>query len=267
MNQAGLKTASKGVIFLLFGALLVVWLLNTPPGLLGKADSIGYAVCHRIEARSFSLGDRQMPLCIRCSGMYLGALLGLGYLMVVNPRRGGLPSVGNLILLGALFLAFAVDGLNSLLHLVPGLPSLYEPSHALRLLTGTGMGLVLAVMVFLAVNQTVWQEWNQLPVLGGRWTTLGWIPLALGLAGLVWTQSPVILYPAALISAAGVWFLLGLVYMVFWLILTRQDNRFTSFRQMVFPFLIGLTVALLQILVFDWLRFTLTGTWGGFVFG
>ena len=29
----------------------------------------------------------------------------------------------------------------------------------------------------------------------------------------------------------------------------------------------GLTVALLQILVFDWIRYTLTGTWGGFVFG
>jgi hypothetical protein len=89
----------------------------------------------------------------------------------------------------------------------------------------------------------------------------------LGLALLVWTQSPIILYPAALISAAGVWFLLGLVYMVFWLILTRQDNSFTSPRQMAFPLLIGLTVGLLQILVLDWIRFTLTGTWGGFIFG
>jgi uncharacterized membrane protein len=266
MNGPGTRVASKVIVFVIFGALLIIWLLNTPPGLLGKADAIGYAVCHRIENRSFSLGGRQMPLCIRCSGMYLGMLLGLGYLSIVNPRRGGLPSRGNLAVLGLLFLAFAVDGLNSLLHLIPGLPSFYPPSHLFRLLTGTGMGLVLAVMLFLALNQTAWQEWNPLPVLGGRWTTAGWTFLALGLMGLIWTQNPLILYPAALVSAAGVWFSLSLVYMVFWLILTRQDNRFNSPKQIVIPFVIGLTVALLQILIFDWIRYTLTGTWGGFFF-
>ena len=35
-------------LILLLGILLVVWLILTPPGLLGKADAIGYAVCHRI---------------------------------------------------------------------------------------------------------------------------------------------------------------------------------------------------------------------------
>ncbi len=57
--------------------LLVAWLLNTPNGLLGKADALGYAVCHRIDARSFHIHDRQTPLCSRCTGMYLGAMLGL----------------------------------------------------------------------------------------------------------------------------------------------------------------------------------------------
>src|SRR5512135_3248394 len=69
---------------LLFGG----WLLNTPPGLLGKADAVGYSVCHRIDARSFHIGNRQLPLCVRCTGMYLGAMLGLVYQAFLAPRRG-----------------------------------------------------------------------------------------------------------------------------------------------------------------------------------
>ncbi len=258
---------AKVILSITVGLLFLVWLLYTPPGLLGKADAIGYAVCHRIESRSFYIGGQPMPLCIRCSGMYLGALLGLGYLAVVNPRRGGIPSPGNLVVLGILFLAFAVDGANSLMHLIPGLPSLYEPQHSIRLLTGIGMGLVMAVMLFLSVNQTVWQGWDRRPILGTWRTISGWAFLALLLAGLVWSQNPLILYPAALISAATVWFVLGLVYMVFWLILTRKENRYTSARQLFFPLLIGLGVALAQIFVLDLVRYTLTGTWGGFIFG
>ena len=73
------------------GLLLIGWLLNTPPGLLGKADAIGYAVCHRIDLRSFHLGDRQLPLCARCTGMYLGALLALMFQFFTGRRRSGAP--------------------------------------------------------------------------------------------------------------------------------------------------------------------------------
>jgi len=52
----------KGIVVLAVGLLLLGWLLNTPEGLLGKADAVGYAVCHRIEARSFHLGERPIPL-------------------------------------------------------------------------------------------------------------------------------------------------------------------------------------------------------------
>jgi hypothetical protein len=46
-------------------ALIVfgVWFYIAPPGLLGKADSIGYAICHRIDERSFQIFGRQLPLC------------------------------------------------------------------------------------------------------------------------------------------------------------------------------------------------------------
>src|SRR5512136_675509 len=103
----------KGLIVLAVGILGFGWLLNTPPGLLGKADAIGYAVCHRIDLRSFHLGERPLPLCARCSGMYLAAMLGLTFQTISAPRRGGMPPRRVRIILGLFVVAFAVDGLNS----------------------------------------------------------------------------------------------------------------------------------------------------------
>ena len=41
------KTLKLFLLAMAFG-LVVIWLINTPPGLLGKTDAIAYAICHRI---------------------------------------------------------------------------------------------------------------------------------------------------------------------------------------------------------------------------
>jgi uncharacterized membrane protein len=112
----------KVLIIVVFALTLTAWLLNTPPGLLGKADAIGYAVCHRIDLRSFHLGERQTPLCARCSGMYLGAMLGLIFQGFVGRRRTGTPPWKIIIPTSLLAIAFIIDGSNSFLSLFPGAP-------------------------------------------------------------------------------------------------------------------------------------------------
>ena len=117
----------KGLIPLVVGLFFVGWLFNTPEGLLGKADAIGYAVCHRIDTRSFHLGDHQMPLCARCSGMYLGAVLGLTYQAITSRRKAGVPPWRVMVFLGIFVLAFILDGANSFFSFFPSEISLYEP--------------------------------------------------------------------------------------------------------------------------------------------
>ena len=99
--------------------LFIGWLLNTPSGLLGKADAIGYAVCHRIDLRSFHIGDRQVPLCARCTGMFLGAMLGLCYQSYIGQKRSGAPPAQVIVVLVIFVFAFILDGLNSYVSLIP----------------------------------------------------------------------------------------------------------------------------------------------------
>ena len=257
----------KWLVFLAVGLLLIGWLLNTPEGLLGKADAIGYAVCHRIDIRSFHLGVRQLPLCARCTGMYLGAMLGLAYQQVLGRRRGGMPPRHVLVVLGLFVAAFGVDGVNSYLHLFPGAPSLYQPQNWLRLLTGTGMGLVISAAVFPAFNQTIWKDWDERPALPGLRSLGGLVLLALALDVIVLTENPIVLYPLALISAAGVLVLLTMIYAMILTMVFRVENHFTAFTQLALPLAGGFGMALVQIVLLDWVRFVLTGTWAGFQLG
>ena len=41
----------------------------------------------------------------------------------------------------------------------------------------------------------------------------------------------------------------------------RRENVQLFWRELLLPILIGMTIALLQVLLTAWLRFLLTGTW------
>ncbi|MGE5642019.1 MAG: DUF2085 domain-containing protein [Byssovorax cruenta] len=251
-----------------------VWFSIAPPGLLGKADAVGYAICHRISERSFHIGNRQLPLCARCTGEFFSAAIALLFFPVVSPKRSGMPDWKIGIPLILFFLAFAIDGSNSYLYLLkttaPGafdkIPNLYIPNNTLRLFTGSGMGIALASILYPAFNQSVWV--NSVRERALDWKKLGMlvsIVLVIDLAIL--SENPIVLYPIAFLSVSGVLALLIIVFTLVWLLVMRQENAFASLREMWMPFLAGTTLAFLMITAIDLLRFKLTGTWGGFPLG
>ena len=67
------------------------WFYIAPEGALGKLDAIGYAVCHRIGARSFHIGRPSTALCARCTGEFFSAAIGLVFMGFVSGKRSKLP--------------------------------------------------------------------------------------------------------------------------------------------------------------------------------
>jgi len=267
-----LRSASRYMVVLAAALVLIGWWVNTPAGLLSKADAIGYAVCHQISSRSFHIGNIQLPLCARCTGMYLGAMTGLIFQTAMGGRRRRIPPWRVLIPLILFVIGFGVDGANSYLYLVkevsPGflakIPNLYIPNNTLRLLTGSGMGLGLAAVLLPTFNQTIWSQDDDraaLPTL----KAFGLLVLIQGVLDLlVLTQSPIVLYPVAVISVLGVLVLLTMVYSMLWIILMGEENKFQRLPQLWLPLLAGFTVAMIQTAAVDAVRFWLTGTWSGF---
>jgi uncharacterized membrane protein len=255
---------SRPAIFLLAGVVIVLWLANVPSGLLGKADAVGYAVCHRIDLRSFHLGDRSLPLCARCTGMYLGALLALSYYFIRRSRASLYPGRMIAAVLIVFGLIWAVDGLNSYLHFFPAVIHLYPPSNVLRLVTGVLIGISLATLVYPVFNQVAWRENLSQPVLRSLKELMLLLLLAALLVAAVLSDNPLVLYPLALLSAFSVVGLLTTVYTMLVLTVLRRENRANSWRELVLPLMGGLSLSIIQIGLIDLGRYWLTGTWAGF---
>ena len=87
-----LRPYSRTTIWLvlaLTALILALWMLGTPPGVHGKLDAVGYAVCHQIGERSFMVNGEPLPLCARCTGMYVGVMIGLAYFLLSSTLADG----------------------------------------------------------------------------------------------------------------------------------------------------------------------------------
>jgi len=127
-----------------------------------KLQTIGYSVSHQISIHSFSIGNFTLPLCNRWLDTYLGTFIGLSASFFIVKRRG-LPSK----LIGDYrgFFAWLIDGMNSFLDGLLESSLSYPPNNALRLITGFGLGLCLATIVFILFNYTIWQNTNNISPL------------------------------------------------------------------------------------------------------
>jgi uncharacterized membrane protein len=249
--------------------VMSVWLAFTPGGLLGKADAVGYAVCHRIEVRSFLFpAGRQLPLCARCSGTFLGVLVGLfGPGLLLRRRRAAeFPPLAILSVLLAMSAAWAVDGANSYLHLIPreGLPRVYAPTNFLRLVTGTFHGITMGSLILPVVNATLWQDATAEPTLRTWRHLLALAGVGVALIMMVLSGWAVFLYPLAVLSAAGVITILAAICTVMVATVLRRENVSASFADALPLILLGLIVTFVLIGGIDALRYAFFQTWEGF---
>ncbi len=244
--------------------LIIIFFIQVPPSaLLGKADVVGYAICHRIPERSFFLNGRQLPLCARCTGTFLGALLGLAAILLLRRHRASRFPPAQVLGLLILFIGlWGFDGLNSYMTFFPGAPSLYEPRNWLRLTTGMLNGLALITIVMPIYNFTLWRRTTRERVLKNVWELLAILPVAALLIWLVQAEIDVLLYPLAILSTLGVMVMLVLINSLIATVVLGREGYAQTWRQALIPWTVGVALAILQITAMVLLRAYLTTTFG-----
>jgi uncharacterized membrane protein len=259
-----LTVCAAALLLMFFYAVIEGTLINHDP-LLAAADWTGYALCHRITERSFTINGRQFPLCARCTGMYLGAALTIAALFlagrgkwVLLPRRWlFLTFLGLIALMG-------IDGLNSYSHFFPNAPHLYEPRNWLRLATGMGAGLTLGVIVFAALAQSLWQEPRYAPLVINFREFVSLLALGLVAVMIVLSNQPALLYVLALASTAGLIFIVTALNTAVLGVVLRRDGQAITWLDTIGPLLAGLVLAVLELGAISAVRLTMTGTMTGF---
>ena len=256
------KPSPDAVLATLALVAVVVLTLSAPQGLLDKADRAAYAVCHRLADHSFVIGGRQLPLCARCSGTYLGAFAGLAVLALRGRgRTSRFPSRPHLLVLAVFMLTWVIDGTNSFLALM-GWPHLYEPNNLLRLVTGTLEGIAIAAVLLPALNLTLWRKPDPRRSVGS-WRDLAWLLVGGGAIILaVSSEMDALLLPLALLSGAMIPALLGVLNAMLFLAGAHREGRAEHRREVVAALLIGLALALGEIALIGIAREALTARFG-----
>ncbi len=265
------QTLTKWLVPIAAIIALSGWIYIAPPGLMGKLDAIGYAVCHRLSSHSLFVDGIQFPLCARCTGEFNAAAIALILQGFVSRKKSKLPNRGIIAVLIIFFLAFAIDGSNSYLALLKQsygsafakIPNLYVTTNVERVFTGSGMGIAMASVLYPMYNQTIWRVPEEKPAL--EWPQFG---LLVGIVllfdfGALSNLDPA-LYFIAILSTLGVLALLAMVFSIVWVMIMKQDNAFEHLRQLWLPAVAGLTLAFILIIGIDLFRFNLTHTWTGF---
>ncbi|MCK6629252.1 MAG: DUF2085 domain-containing protein [Anaerolineae bacterium] len=245
--------------------VIAVFLFSPPLTLLDKTQAIGYAVCHQIPARSFHLAGQPLPLCARCTGIYLGALLGIvGMALMRRCHSVEFPPRSLLITLLAFTGLMGIDGVNSYLSFFPKLPHLYEPQNWLRLTTGSLHGLTMSALVFPIINGGFWHasRIKMEPVIKNFRELLLFLGGVMGIILIVLWQQPFLLYPLALLSTLGVLLMLSIPGTMFVLILTRQEGAARTWSDLILPGVMGLAIAILIIEAMGGIRAILIGATG-----
>jgi uncharacterized membrane protein len=245
-----------GILILAALALSTNWILRTPAGCQSKVFAVGASVCHQIPSHSFLNTDLQFPLCARCTGLYLGSAIGIAYFFTQG-KKNLFPKKSILFLLLLLFLLWAGDGVNSFIIALLNKNLIYETTNFTRLVTGFGMGLAMATVLMTLFNMTTWKEGVAQPFLD-HWQQIAGYALAASLTGYLLINSSAFFFKVfAYISIGAVLFIISMLYSIFWIILMRKENSFSSWRSLGVFLIAGFSTAMLQVTLLYWLRASL----------
>ena len=242
-------------------AVILALAIFGPGSFESKLDVLGFGVCHQMVSHSFVIGGHPLPVCARCSGIYLGAFTGLGLLLLLRPRAQGLPAPIMLSILLLMFLTMAADGVNSTFQSLPGGAGLWETTNTLRIITGTLAGVAMSFLLYPLFNNAFWRRelLSDEAVIDRPFELFGYgvaaaVLVALALSSDGDAGAIVVYWVLALASTAGLLLLLTLANTMIVTLVTRREGLIASWQAALLPLTIALALAILELLLLAYLR-------------
>lgn len=182
----------------------------------------GYAVCHCLPSRTLTVGGHLLPVCSRCTGIYIG--IAATYIFLIS-RRGfkvnALPSLWASLAVAAMLLPMSVDGVSSYL-------GLRETTNMLRFLTGLVAGAALPIFAFPLLSPELIVGGGKRGVVrpfGGPWDGVIWLGLLAAAGALVFAPWPWLYYPLAILTVAGLAGIFFNLALVIWEMVLERAGR------------------------------------------
>lgn len=131
---------------MLFAAPAAAW-----PRWSAATYAAGSLICHQQPERSFHLHAAQLPVCARCTGLYVAAVLGvLGWVAISGSGRAPRAGAGRWLTAARLRLLLIAAALPTALSVASGMLGWWDGTNLTRALLalplGSAIGLVVAAV-------------------------------------------------------------------------------------------------------------------------
>ncbi len=224
-------------------AVIGIAFFGSPGNYGATAHAVLHGLCAQTPSHTFMFGDRMLPFDARMTGIYGGLLVTLGAIVA----RGRLFHYGNppvrvIVVLAGLVALMAIDGFNSLLTDL-GLWHPYQSRNELRVATGYGTGVTLAVMLSWLLASSAWNLGSPRVAID-RWRDL--LVSAVGLVGYValllagpwWLH-----FPVSMLLVASAWITVTMLLLVIVLLVLKLDSQVRHVSHLHVPVAISALLA------------------------
>ncbi len=238
---------------------LFVFLLVLPLGdgaILTGARGVGFTVCSQLSTHSFFVGGQQLPLCARCTGIYLGFLVGIAGMALLGKLGACMwPPRSVMVILLLSMAAMVGDGFNSLVSALPEAVQVYEPTNLLRLVTGIAAGVSLALLEVPLLNDALWAKRDKIESVSDIGELAGFAIIAALVSVIVYSENPLILYPVSILGTAGVFAAVGAAGTALAATLSRRERQAANLREAMPLFAAGLGLSIMAMAAMGALRY------------
>jgi uncharacterized membrane protein len=159
---------------------------------------IGYAVCHQISERTIFIDGKQLPVCARDTGLYLGSLISLLFILLTKRRKS--TTIPTLPLSLSFVFFFFLMGLDALTSYT----GLRNTTNNIRLITGLLSGLGFPFFLYPILRDNIIESEKDIVVLK-NWI---WFVLLLLLSAvtflLLTTYNTNLFLPVAILIIIGI---------------------------------------------------------------
>ena len=104
--------------------------------------SSGDRLCHQRAERSLFLNENEMPFCSRCTAIWFGLAIGLGFMVLYTIEL----KEKFLVTLIAALIPIGVDGIGQLF-------GLWESTNLIRIFTGLPAGLICGIAIGIILDE------------------------------------------------------------------------------------------------------------------
>ena len=207
-------------------------------------NNLGASVCHQIPERSFKMGGLILPICSRCSGIYIGFFIcAIFMFLIFRKRESDLPPLYILIILIIFILSTVADGLLSYFSVI-------ETNNIARSITGFLSGSATMAIIYPIFNYQYYRNSYNIRIFASPLIFIFFIAANSLVIFITLLQIGFLNYFYYYLSAASViftFYFVNLLIILLFPVFSRKAPRLFS-KYLVLPTILALVLSSVELL-------------------